>query len=145
MANRPQTYSDMNPGRFINPDKLEKRDVTLTIKDFLFEKMVNGKKKDGSEDVQTKCILYFQETDKGMKVNKTNQVCLKAMFGGTPDDAIGKKVTLMYSTARFGREVHPCIRFRGSPELKETVVASVKKRGGKSDDYKLINTSKGNK
>jgi len=143
MTKKPQTYSDMNPGRFINPDKLEKRDVTLTIKDFLFEKMVNGKNRDGTEDVQTKCILYFVETELGMKVNKTNQVCLKAMFGGTPDEAIGKKVTLMHSTARFGREVHPCIRFRGSPELNQPVVASVKKRGGKADEYKLINTSKG--
>lgn len=143
MTKKPQTYSDMNPGRFISPDKLEGKDATLTIKQFVFEEMVNGKNKDGSDDTQQKCILYFQETALGMKINKTNQVCLRAMFGGVPDDAVGKKITLMYSTARFGRDVHPCIRFRGSPELTQSVVASVKKRGGKSDNYTLINTSKG--
>ena len=139
-SKRPETYSDMNPGRFIAPDKLKDKDVTLTIKDFLFEEMVNGRKPDGSDDVQVKCILYFKETDKGMKVNKTNQVCLQTMFGGKPADAIGKKVTLMYSTARFGRDVHPCIRFRGSPDIDKPVVASIRKRGGKSDEYKLTPT-----
>ena len=134
MARKPQTYSDMNPGRFLPPDKLLKKDVTLTIKDFVFEKMNEGKNE------EERCIMYFKETKLGMKVNKTNQVCLQAMFGGTPEDAIGKKITLMYSTARFGREVHPCIRFRGSPELEKPVVASIKRFGGKTDEYKLINT-----
>ena len=140
MAKTPKTYSDMNPGRFIAPDKVQAKDVTLTIDRFVFEEMVNGKKRDGTDDVQIKCILYFKETKLGMKVNKTNQVCLQAMFGGTPDDALGKKVTLMYSTARFGREVHPCIRFRGAPHLTQPVTVSIKKRGGKSDEYKLITT-----
>ena len=134
MAKTPKTWSDMNPGRFIAPDKVQAKDVTLTIDRFVFEEMNEGTEK------QERCILYFKETKLGMKVNKTNQVCLQAMFGGIPDDALGKKVTLMYSTARFGREVHPCIRFRGSPHLEKTVTASVKKRGGKSDEYKLIPT-----
>ena len=128
-GSRPLCWADMNPGRFIHPDKLADKDVTLTIKDFIFEEMVTGKdKRTGKEKKEVKCLLHFKETDLLMKVNKTNQECLRGMFGGKPKDAIGKRVTLKKATARFASEIHPCIRFRGSPDIKAPVVVTIKKR-----------------
>lgn len=89
---------------YIQGDSMVGKSVTLTIKGIAAEKLNN---KGQSE---TKYVLYFEETIKGLVLNKTNAARIAALYGGETDDWTGKRITLYTEKVRaFGGD-HNAVR-----------------------------------
>lgn len=104
---KPSTYDELYPGRFLKAGELLGKKVTVTIADIDLEELV------GDSDPQVKCIISFKETEKKHVACKTNGLCIKAMFGKTLSDWVGKRITLFES--QWNGE--PATRVWGSPDL----------------------------
>ena len=106
---KPTVFDQLYPGRFLKAGLLLGKKVTLTIKDVDVEGLEgeDGKKKQ-------KAIVSFNESNMELVMCKTNGLCLKAMFGPTLAEWLGKRVTIFES--QWNGE--PCIRIWGSPDLK---------------------------
>jgi predicted YcjX-like family ATPase len=110
----PVDYDELYPGRFIKSGDLRGRDVNLTIARVEVDDL------EGTKGKQTKGIVHFKETKKGLVLNRTNGECIKAMFGRKIADWVGKRVTLY--PAKIESEVADlAIRVRGSPDLAADV------------------------
>lgn len=112
---RPATsFAQLISGRFVTADLLEGQDRTVTIKSVELEALPTEK---GGEE--TKGVVSFNETDRGLVLNRTNAEALRAMFGAKLALWVGKRITLYPTTTRRGPETVPCIRVRGSPDLAQ--------------------------
>lgn len=118
--NTPADYDELFPGRFLKAGLFKGRPVTLTITGV---DMVELPEDDGS--TRMRAVVGFQETDKGLVLNRTNAECIKAMFGRKVPDWIGKRVTFVPEEVRFGRKTVPAIRVQGSPDLEREVTAEI--------------------
>jgi len=65
----------------------------------------------GKEKV-IKGVLYFNEFERGMVINKTNRVALQAMFGNLLEELVGKRITLYVGEAAYEGKMVPCLRIR---------------------------------
>lgn len=110
-------YDLLFPGRFIKASEFKGFDVLVTISAIDLEDLPQEK---GGERV--KGIISFEGKKKKLVLNRTNGESLKAMFGRDTGEWIGKKVTL-YPAIWNG---DPCIRVRGSPELKANIEFELK-------------------
>ena len=79
-------------------------DTVLTIKGWQRNEV-------GPEKVM-KGVIYFQEVDRGLVVNKTNRVILAHLFGRYVDDMIGKPITIYPTECQFQGKLVPCLRIR---------------------------------
>lgn len=79
-------------------------DTVVTIKSCTFHEV--GKEK------ETKGVIFFDEFDRAMVVNKTNRVRIEGHHGFDTDDWIGKTITLYASETDFGGQTVPCLRVR---------------------------------
>lgn len=113
---KPTVYDELYPGRFLKAGLLKGQKVTLTISDVDIEGLEG---EDGKK--QQKAILSFRERPMQHVMCKTNGFCLKAMFGPTLANWIGKRVTLFES--QWNGE--PCIRVWGSPDIPQNMNVSV--------------------
>jgi hypothetical protein len=107
---KPVDWDQLYPGRFLKPGELLGKKWTLTIADIELDELegMAGKKVQG--------ILSFQQTERGLPLNKTNGICLKAMFGKKiREHWIGKKITLFVEKNRVNGE--DSIMIWGSPDL----------------------------
>ena len=102
--------TDAFPGNYIDALCVTGKDATLTIKSVTEPN--NKKTADGT--VIDKPIVYFNETDKGLILNKTNGRSIGLAFGANQmDDWVGKKITLFATTTdAFGKKNVPCVRVR---------------------------------
>ena len=110
----PVDYDELYPGRFIKSGDLRGRDVNLTISKVEVDDL------EGTKGKQTKGIVHFAETKKGLVLNRTNGECIKAMFGRKIADWIGKRVTL-YPKAIESEVADLAIRVKGSPDIAADV------------------------
>jgi len=106
---KPVDWDELYPGRFIKASDLKGKKVTLTISRVRVEELI------GDKGPQMKGIINFEGKDKALALNKTNGLCLKAMFGRKVQEWVGHKATLFASTW----DGDECIRIWGSPELTE--------------------------
>ena len=83
---KPSNFDQLYPGRFIKAGELNGKKVTVTIRDVDLEELQG---EDGK--AKAKAIVYFRETEKALVACKTNGLCLKAMFGATLSDWVGKR------------------------------------------------------
>lgn len=104
----PVDWDEMYPGRFMKGIDLKGKKVTVVIKHVKMSKLL------GEKGLQTKGLLSFEGKEKQLPLNKTNGLCLKAMFGKKVQGWVGHKVTL-YSTDDMGFE--DVVRIWGSPDL----------------------------
>lgn len=95
------------PTNYICDDDLQGKDVTLTMDVVKMELMPNG---------DMKGVLYFQEAQKGMTLNKTNGRRIIAMYGNETDEWKGKQVTLYPSECEYQGETVGCVRIRPNSE-----------------------------
>lgn len=116
-ATKPVDWDELYPGRFVKTGELKGRKVTLTIKDVDTDKLIGD---DGKE--QVKGIISFVESTKQLPLNKTNGLCLKAMFGRKLPDWTGKKVILFPS--KWNGE--DAIRIWGSPDIAKEIEVEIK-------------------
>ena len=82
------SYDELYPGRFLKAGELLGKKPSLTITDIFHEELQD------QIGTKTKAIIKFRETQKMLVACKTNGLCIKAMFGKTLADWIGKRITL---------------------------------------------------
>lgn len=114
---KPVDWDELYPGRFIKAGEFKGKKPTLTIKDVDTELLAGD---DGKEKL--KGVISFVETPKQLPLNKTNGICLKAMFGRKVQEWVGKRVTLF--AGMWNNE--EATRIWGSPDLKEELAVEVK-------------------
>jgi len=73
---------------YLSAEEFDGKDVTLTIKKIEIKEMFNGKTKEENP------VLYFEQTDKGIVLNRVNAKSIARLLG-TPDTDkwIGNAVT----------------------------------------------------
>lgn len=110
MLEKPVDYDQLYPGRFLKAGEFKGKKVTLTIKDIDLDKLIGN---DGKE--KTKGVVSFVETEKQIPLNKTNGICLRAMFGRKVQEWVGKRI-ILFPGQWNGEEA---IRIYGSPDIPE--------------------------
>jgi hypothetical protein len=115
MAPQLVDYDQLYPGRFLKSGELLGKKPTLTIAAVEHEELADDKGPEGA--TKTKVVISFKETPKKLVTCKTNGLCLKAMFGRTVTDWIGKRVTIQAEVWN-GKD---CIRFHGSPDIDNDI------------------------
>ena len=106
---KPVDWDELYPGRFLKAGDFKGKQVTLTMSEVKIEELV------GDKGPQIKGVISFEKTEKQWALNKTNGLCLKAMFGRKVQEWVGKRVTLFPSN--WNGEM--CIRVYGSPDIDE--------------------------
>lgn len=97
------------PSKYLKADVdvPEDSDLTLVINDATVETLGQGK------DAEDKVILYFNGTDKGLVLNKTNWgLIARALGSDETDDWTGKAITLYSTDVQFGNDFVRSIRVR---------------------------------
>jgi hypothetical protein len=112
---KPVDWDELYPGRFIKAGDLKGKQVTLTISAVRVEELV------GDKGPQMKGIMSFDRTDKQLPLNKTNGICMKAMFGREVQKWVGKRVTLFPGNW----DGEPAIRVYGSPDIEADMKVTV--------------------
>lgn len=104
---KPVDWDELYPNRFLKAGELRGKKVTLTIESVELDELESDQGK------KIKGVLSFRETKKQIALNKTNGICIKAMFGRKLADWSGKRVT-WFAGAWNGEEA---IRVWGSPDI----------------------------
>lgn len=112
-------FDELYPGRFLKAGLVENK-PTYTIKDVNLEGLETEDNK-----VSKKGIISFTDCEFELTLNKTNGVCLAAMFGKKVANWIGKRVTLCSEQTKFGRETVDAVRICGSPDISEPITVSI--------------------
>ena len=131
-------YEALFPGRFLKAAEFKGREVTKTISAV---EIVELPQDDGGE--RARGVVSFSDTPKQWVLNRTNAVCLAAMFGRDTDGWIGKRVCLHPAEARFGRERVLAVRVKGSPDIEREVECEVKLPRKKPVTMRLAPTGPG--
>jgi hypothetical protein len=98
------TINDLFPSPYLAASDVENRPV-VTIKSFTKKTIKN---RDGEDEV--KPMLFFQEYDKGLVLNKTNADIIASLYGNTLEEWIGERVQLhSVMVEAFGKR-QPAIR-----------------------------------
>lgn len=119
---RPHHWDEMYPGRFMKAGQLGEKKHIFTIADVQIEALETD---DGG--TKDKGFLIFKETPFQLPLNKTNGICLKAMFGARMADWSGKQVVLFQSPVESGSlKGEPAIRIYGSPHLTQDMHIKIK-------------------
>lgn len=113
---KPVDWDELYPGRFLKAAELAGKKVTLTIAD------VDTEILEGDKGKELKGFLSFEKTGKQVVLNKTNGICLRAMFGRKLSEWLGKRVIFFAGTWN-GEDA---LRIWGSPDLKESIDVEVK-------------------
>ena len=103
----PETLDDLFPSKYLRAADIEGEQV-FTIKNIAMETLKN---KDTQKDEQ-KAILYFNEAEKGIVLNKTNKNTLEQLYGNIIADLIGKRVILHTPDVEGFGKVAPAIRIK---------------------------------
>ena len=112
-------FDKLYPSRFLKAGEFAGRDVTLTVSAVRLEEL------EGQKGKQMKAIVSFSETKKELVLNRTNGLCIRAMFGRETDAWVGKRVTLYPAPIDFG-DTNIAIRVRGSPDLPAPLAFELK-------------------
>ena len=108
-------YRSMFDRKYVGAWDLEGKDVTVRIVKVVAEVLKN---KAGENK---KPVVYFEGTDKGFALNKTNAKVIAAMYGNKTEEWTGKLITLYATQVSFGPETIDAIRVRpGIPKGKAT-------------------------
>jgi hypothetical protein len=105
---KPIDFDELYPGRFLKAGEFKGKKPTLTIAAVQLDEL------EGLTGKKVKGCVSFERTEKQLVLNKTNGICLKAMFGRKPQEWVGHKVTLFAGTWN----AEECIRVWGSPEIE---------------------------
>jgi hypothetical protein len=112
----PVDFDDLYPGRFLKAGQLGERKPTVTIARVDVDRLETEK----GEEI--KGVITFADMPYQVVLNKTNGLCLKAMFGRKIKDWVGKRITLYAGT--WNKE--PAVRIWGSPEISQEIAVPIK-------------------
>jgi hypothetical protein len=113
---KPTNFDELYPGRFLKAGLLKGMKPTLTISNIELEELEDDKQKK-----KAKGIVSFKERPLQLVLNKTNGLCLKAMFGKELSNWYGKRIVL-FAGEWNGEE---CIRVWGSPDIAKDMTIQV--------------------
>jgi hypothetical protein len=100
-------------GTTLKHDDLDGAEVTLTIAGYAVKEFDEKDMETGETYKKKKPILSFEETEKTLVCNVTNQRAIANGHGSREmDDWIGKEIILFPATTPFGNKEVPCIRVR---------------------------------
>jgi hypothetical protein len=97
--------SEAFPSKYLEGKTLE-GDLSLTIKHVEMETVGQG------DDVDTKPVVYFDEVNKGLILNKTNANTVSHLHGDDTEDWIGKRITIFPTEVDFQGKQVMAIRVR---------------------------------
>lgn len=100
--------NDAFPSKWLKATEFEE-DMILTMNIVQMEEIGQG------EDKETKPVLYFKETDKGLVLNKTNAATITTLYGSQTTKWGGKKIALFPTEVSFGGKQTLAIRVRMKP------------------------------
>ncbi len=100
--------SDMQPSKYLKASDADE-DLVVTMRDIQEEQVGMGR------DAEKKWVLYFEEVEKGLILNKTNMNTIAKLYGDDTDDWEGKRITLFSTEVQFQSEMVPAIRIRSKP------------------------------
>lgn len=84
------TANDFFPSKYLKAEDMES-DLTVTVKS-LKKELLKGKP---GKDDELKPVVYFEELEKGLIINKTNWAAIEKVTGeANSDNWSGKKITL---------------------------------------------------
>ena len=126
---KPVNYDQLFPGRFIKAGLFQSLFGTVrpivTIKDYDLEELPQD---DGKE--KARGVITLTETSMQLALNKTNGECLKAMFGPSLRDWVGKRIGLCIEKDRdpCGQKGAMCdaIRIFGSVDIADDLSIQIK-------------------
>ena len=111
--------TEMFPSKYLKAEDFGDEDMVLTIKTLEMEEV--------GKDKEDKWILYFEEFEKGLVLNKTNTKVIAGIYGDDTDEWEGKLVTSYTTEVEYQGETVLGVRFRKkAPKPKKT--ASVTKK-----------------
>ena len=84
---KPVDWDQLYPGRFLKAGEFLGRKVTLTIADVELDEL------EGDKGKKVKGVISFRETARQLCLNRTNGICIKAMFGRKLADWTGCRVS----------------------------------------------------
>lgn len=105
------TLNEMYPSKYLKAEDLRGKDgkgwreVNLTVKSCSPEEM-------GGEANETKWVLHFEKTEKGLVLNRTNAVTLADGYGPDSEDWLDQKIVLFVVTVGTPQGPKPGIRVR---------------------------------
>lgn len=91
------------PSTYLKAADLQGRQVTVTMSRVEIEDISGGDRKP---------VLYFQNKEKGLVLNKTNSNIISAVFGDETDDWVGQSVQLYEAMVDFQGKQVPAIRLK---------------------------------
>src|SRR3990167_3481787 len=100
------TIDDLFPSKYLRAADIAHEPV-VTIKGVSKENMKN---QEGKEE--TKPVLYFNELEKGIVLNKTNANTVKSMYGEVIEEWVGKRIQLCSVMVEAFGDRQPAIRVR---------------------------------
>ena len=112
------TMNDLFPSPYLTAHDVAHK-PTVTIKSFSKKTMKN---KQGEEEV--KPVIFFNEFEKGMVLNKTNANTIAGLYGPTLEEWIGERVVLHSVMVEAFGESTEAIRVMNSKPLadKQTLI-----------------------
>lgn len=96
----------MFPSKYLKAGDCEEADLILTIASIKFEELGQGDK------AETKPVVYFDEAEKGLVLNKTNATTIAELHGRNTDQWVGKRIAIYATEVEMGGKVSMGIRVR---------------------------------
>ena len=100
------------PSKYLKAADIGDSDMALTIRSVEIETIGQG------EDADSKPILYFNETEKGLVLNKTNSTTIKGLYSAETDNWIGKAIALFSTEVDYAGKQTLALRVRMKAPVK---------------------------
>lgn len=118
------------PSEYLKAADLQGKSVTVIMERIEIREVGDGPKP----------VLYFQDKERGLVLNKTNSNTIASIYGEETDDWTGQPITLFEAQVDFQGKVVPAIRVRMPPRqpnrapVRETQPPPPPAAHGKIDD-----------
>jgi len=109
--NKPTTIDELFPSPYLKHDDIGDQDMALTISNYDFEAI-------GVDQPEMKGVLYFEETDKKLVLNKTNAGTISEIYGKEITQWVGKPIALYKTEVSFAGRTVWGVRVRKNPPTK---------------------------
>jgi hypothetical protein len=113
--------SEQFPSKYLSAADCED-DLTLIIDRVKIEEVGTDKDK--------KPVLYFDDTEKGLVLNKTNAGTISALYGDDTNDWKGEAITLFSAMVSYQGKTTPGVRMK-APSKKKAAAAATASGGQK--------------
>ena len=99
--------ADVFPSKYLKADDCNGGELTFTIQELVIEDIstLEG-------DDESKPVLHFMETKKGLVLNRTNWAAIATLYGEESDDWKMKPITLHAPSGLYFGKIQPALRVK---------------------------------